>query len=361
MNKREKILTIGVILFVTVFIGRTVLNFFFLGPLKEKDAQIQAAQKEVDRSKAKRDTRNRLIRVWRNYDQKILDRDPNIAFLTLNARITNIINSSGLKEGVSVKPVPITIKRGTGVDLYWPIAVNLSARGTLDQIVKFMEMVYQEPYNLKITGLTIRPEGKDRILTISNCRIESIVPAEPELPNVTKSEHPEITSTQPAIKLLPDSQYAMITKGNIFMPGKPAGVIPPPSPPVAVKPQPPVAGPPQAPGVPGQGTAQSMPATPGRPGDVVGTFVVGSVSGAYVRNQTSVQWYKVGERLTNNMELAFVHPLGIVFLDPSGQVKYTEIGRNIDQAHPLSSQAIPELYDAYKSAKSSTKSADDKN
>jgi hypothetical protein len=90
----------------------------------------------------------------------------------------------------------------------------------------------------------------------------------------------------------------------------------------------------------------------GRPGDVVGTFIIAGQHGAYVRNQTEVQWYKVGERLANSMELKFVHPLGIVFLDSSGQAKYAEIGQNINQARVLSRQAIPELFQAYETAKS---------
>lgn len=346
MNKREKILAILVGIFVVLFIGRSIVKSFFLDPLNEKDRQIESIQKDNQKKKARIDTRNRLIRAWRNYDQRSLDREPTKAFLTLNARITNIINSSGLKEGVSVKPVPINMKKGNGVDWYWPIAVNLSARGTLDQIVRFMEMVYQEPYNIKITGLTIRPEGKNGILAISNCRIESIVPAKPVSLSITEKPLQEITATQPAIKLLPDSQYAMISRGNIFVPAPP----PPPPPPVVVTPQP-TTGP--QPAV----TAPVVSSGPGRPGDVVGTFAVGTQHGVYVRNQTEVQWYKVGERLTNNMELTFVHPLGIVFLDPSGQAKYAEIGQNINQAQMLSLQAIPELYQAYQASKS----ADEKN
>jgi hypothetical protein len=311
MNKREKILAILVGIFIVLFIGRSVVKSFFLDPLREKDGQIESVQKEIQKKQARIDARNRLVRTWRNYDQRSLDRDPTKAFLTLNARITNIIDSSGLKEGVSVKPVPINMKKGSGVDWYWPIAVNLSARGSLDQIVKFMEMVYQEPYNIKITGLTVRPEGKDGSLTISNCRIESIVPAKPVSLSITEKPLQEITATQPAIKLLPDSQYAMISRGNIFAPAPPP---PPPPPPVAVNPRPATGTQPQV--------TVPVSSGPGRPGDVVGTFIVGSQHGAYVRNQSEVQWYKVGERLTNNMELIFVHPLGIIFLDPSGQAKY---------------------------------------
>lgn len=340
MNKRERILLILVVGFVVAFIGRSVLKSFFLDPLQEKDRQIASAQKRNQTKRAELDTRNRLIRTWRNYDRRVLDHDPTKAFLTLNARITNIINSSGLREGVSVKPVPITMKKGNGVDWYWPIAVNLSARGSMEQVVKFMEMVYQEPYNLKITGLTIRPEGKSRNLTISNCRIESIVPAKPAIARITESELQEITATQPAIKLPPNSEYAVITKTNIFMPAQPA---PPPPPPVSTRqattPQPPAVTP-------------SVPMGAGRPGDVVGTFIIAGQHGAYVRNQTEVQWYKVGERLANSMELKFVHPLGIVFLDSSGQAKYAEIGQNINQARVLSRQAIPELFQAYETAKS---------
>jgi hypothetical protein len=91
---------------------------------------------------------------------------------------------------------------------------------------------------------------------------------------------------------------------------------------------------------------------PGVPGDVVGTFIVGKACGAYIRNQTEIRWYKVGDQLINQMQLRFVHPLGIVMEKGPNTYYYTEIGQNINQAKPLTEKAIPELFDAYQAAQS---------
>jgi hypothetical protein len=87
----------------------------------------------------------------------------------------------------------------------------------------------------------------------------------------------------------------------------------------------------------------------GRPGDVVGTLIIGKERAAYIRNQGGVELYKVENKLNNGMSLVYVHPLGIVLRDPLGRTVYVEIGQNIDQTAPLTQEAIPELYEAWKS------------
>ena len=341
MNKREKTMAIVVVGALVLLLGNSVVKKVFISPLAEVDRKIKSEKDKIKKNEAQLKQKNRMIQYWKSIDKRSLDADPGDAFLTLSARVTTLITKSGLKD-VSVKPISISVKKSKGIELYYPIAVNLSAKGTLDQIIKFFAMVDHEPYILKLTGYTLRTESED-LLSISNCRIESIVLAEPKLEKYTPpSDRLEITATQPGVISTLDPKYAMIVSTDIFSPKK---IPPPPPPKPVVKPTPtprPVNPPPPA---------RPVAKGPGKPGDVVGVFRIGEASGAYIRDQQEVTWYQPGEELENKMKLKFVHPLGIVFVDSSGKEFYVEIGDNINQPIPLSEAAIPELYEAFNSVK----------
>jgi hypothetical protein len=344
MNKREKILITVISSVLVLVLGRSVVKTVFMKPLEDKNEEIKSQQERIDKINRQLQTKLRMTQYWRSIEKQSLDEKQEAAFLTLGARMTTLIGTAGLQD-VSVKPIPISVVKDNGTDAYYPIAVNLSARGSLAQIVKFLEAIKNEPYIVKVTGFTLKPEGRNDLLSISNCRIESLVPAKPVLESVAGNEKRlEITATQPAVKLPINSEYARIVNDNMFLPKK-AEVKPPVIPPAQT----------QNGKKPSTTTAPPVETVisrgPGKPGDLVGTFTVGKVGGAYIRNQTEVGWYKVGDRLTNKMQLEFVHSLGIVMQDSAEKVYYTEIGQNIDQAKPLTEKMIPELYEAYQVAK----------
>jgi Tfp pilus assembly protein PilO len=341
MNKREKTLVMVVSGVLLLVLGRSVVKTVFMKPLEDKNSEIRSQQEKIDKIKHQLQTKSRMIQYWRSIEKQSLDDKPETAFLSLGARMTTLIGTAGLQD-VSVKPIPISVVKDNGTDAYYPIAVNLSARGSLAQIVKFLEAIKSEPYIVKVTGFTLKPEGRNDLLSISNCRIESIVPAKPILEVAGKEKRMEITATQPAVKIPINSEYSRIVSDNMFIPKKKVEVTQAPVPqPVKNVGNLPVTSPKET--VISQG--------PGKPGDLVGTFIVGKIGGAYIRNPKEVGWYKVGDRLTNQMELKFVHSLGIVMQDSNHKDHYTEIGHNIDQAKPLSERAIPELYEAYQAAK----------
>jgi len=330
-------LAIVVAAFLVLVIGQYLVRTFFLDPIRQADENIRAALVAKEKVERKLEAKNRLVRQWRSIGNRTLGNDPNKAFLILSARITTLINTAGLKD-VSVKPVPLSLKKIGGIELYTPVAITLSAKGTIKQLVHFLEMVQQEPYVVKITGFTLHPEPKSDMLTISNCWNESIVLAEPQMKIApTEKSPPIITATQPAPKTTQDIQYALISDKNIFKPYAP----PVERPLVTRQPER------QPSFTPPTSISQPQAGGPGRPGDIVATIVVGKESGAYIRNHSGAQWYKIGDRLQNTMQLEFVHPLGIVLRDATGKNVFVEIGKNIDQAAPLTEQAIPELYQAF--------------
>ncbi len=338
MNQREKILSIIVGAVIVVVAGNFLFKTIFLGPLNEVNEKIILKEKEIEKKKRLLDSKNRLIREWRSVGRQALSDDPEKANLILRERITSLITAAGLRD-VSNTPVSISPTKAGGVNLYTPVAVFLTGKGTLAQFVNFLEMLYREPYIVKVKGFTLHPEEKGELMSFSNFRIETIVPAKAVLPkDILLTTRPVVTATQPALKTGLISQYAMIPDRNIF---KFHETLPPTTPGRLTT---------QIPGRNDNSMTITGPVDPnGRPGDVVGTVAIGKIMGAYIRNQTGVVLYKVEDKLNNGMNLAYVHPLGIVLRDPLGRTVYVEIGGNIDQTAPLNPKAIPELYEAWKS------------
>jgi len=341
MNKREKILASVVGAIIVVFLGQVAVRSIFLGRLKEKNDLIAAMDEDIAKKKRVLEARNRLVRSWRSVSQKALSDDPDIANRLLLERVTTLTTEAQLAD-VSRQPVQIMPEKQGQTTLYYKVAVNLTGKGTLAQIVKFLEMFYQEPYIVKITGFSLKPEGSGQMMMFSNCRIETIVPAKPELDGIPPvTSRPTITGSNPPVKSQANSRYTMIVDRNIFN-------VKAPEPPRAI-----VKDVPPPPRDTGFEAAQVVgPVDPnGRPGDIVGTTVLGSQAGVYVRNPGGVKWYKVSDQLENQMTVTFVHPLGIILKDPLGRTLYVEIGRNIDQAAPLTREVLPELFEAYENHK----------
>jgi hypothetical protein len=339
MNQREKILSIVVGAVVVFLAGNYLFLPIFLGPLNKVNENIENIRKDIEKKKRQLDPKSRFIREWRSVGRRVLSNDPEKAVLPLSERVTSLITAAGLRD-VSKTFVPLSPTKPGGVMVYTPVAINLSGKGTLAQFVNFLEMFYQEPYVVKIKGFTLHPEDNGQLMSFSNFRVETIVPAKAVLAKeIQVTSAPVITATQPALNTGQISQYAMIPDRNIFSPHR---IAPPVSPPIT-RPN------------PVQGRNENPPAitgpvdTNGRPGDVVGTLVVGKERAAYIRNQGGAELYKVENKLNNGMTLEYVHPLGIVLRDPLGRTVYVEIGRNIDQTAPLTLEAIPELYEAWKS------------
>jgi hypothetical protein len=339
MNQREKILSIIVGAVVVILGGNYIVLPIFLGSLNAVNENIKNIRADIEKKNRQLSPKNQYIRDWRSVGKRVLSNDPEKANRILSERVTSLITAAGLQD-VSKTFVPLSPTKPGGVMVYTPVAINLSGKGTLAQFVNFLEMFYQEPYIVKIKGFTLRPEDRGELMSFSNFRIETIVPAKAVLDKkIPVTSPPVITATQPALKPGQKSQYAMILDRNIF---RPHVIAPPPPPPVT-------------PSIPVQRRTESPPiiSSPGdpngRPGDVVGTLIIGKERAAYIRNQGGVELYKVENKLNNGMSLVYVHPLGIVLQDPQGKTVYVEIGRNIDHPAPLTQEAIPELYEAWKS------------
>lgn len=330
MNKREKILAVAVGLVVIVLGGKFLFTKVFLAPLDDVERDIAAVQKKIDETKRKLQAKNRLIREWKSLCDRSLGHDPEKADLLLNERVTELIAASGLDKVTRTPASPVS-RKGSGISF---VAVNLTGRGSLAQIVSFLELLYREPYAVKVTALSLSPEDRGDRIKIANCRIEAIVPTRPALGSMPSS------TSRPAIPTVrrgsPDPQYAMIATRNLFKPFTPP---PPPVVQASRTPDPPR---------PTGHTPPVLPRDPnGRPGDVIGTVAIGAQAGAYIRNRTEPKLYNLKDTLENQMTLEFVHPLGIVLKDAQGKIVYVEVGGNIDHPEQLTPESLPELYQAF--------------
>ncbi len=329
MKAREKTLAYLAVGIVLAFLVRAILMSIFFAPLNEIDSKIEKTKQKIALKNKKMQPGKKLIAEWNRINRTTLADDPQQVRRILLGRINALTSLSGL-QNVTKNPIPIAPKKAGGIIRYYPVAINITGKGTLAQIVKFLEMFYREPYIVKITGITLRSDAKGNMVSFSNCRIETIVLPKPEMKiRKQKIVRKKITTTEPAPSVVSDTKYSVITARNIFSPA-----ILPSAPSVNQSPSRKLA-------------AQRVAPQETKPGDLVATVVIGNEMGAYIRNQNETQWYKKGDVLPGNLRLEFVHPLGIVLKDSSNRVVYIEIGKNIDDPGALTKGSCPELYEAY--------------
>ncbi len=339
MKNREKILAVLAATIIVLGLGRVVLHTIFFAPLKSVEQDIANVRKQIENKNRQMRVRDELIRQWSSISQNTLGNVPEQVQRILLSRINTLITLAGL-DNVTKNPVPIVPERTGGVVKYYPVAININGRGTLSQITKFLEMLYNEPYTVKITGITLRPNIKKKIIAFSNCRIETIVLPKPAISDITVTgREKKITATQPVPKIPDKSPYAIISQKNIFMPA-------------AVRLASDVS---QNSGQESNNVGRKFSQTTitgeyaarGKPGDLVGILVKGTQSGIYLRNRISVDWYNLNDSLPGDLKLVFVHPLGIVVRDEMSRIFFVEIGKNIYQPVELTAKSCPELYEAY--------------
>ncbi len=339
MKNRERILAISAAVIVVIGLGKLVLDSIIFAPLKNIEQDIVSIRGQIEKKNRQMQLRSQFVRDWEGISSQTLGDDPEQVQRVLLSRLNTLITVAGL-QNVTKNPVPITPNRAGGVIRYYPVAINITGRGNLEQITKFLEMLYNEPYTVKITGLTLRPNIKSRLIAFSNCRIETIVLPKPMLPDIKIDTTPsKITATQPAPKLPDKSAYTLISEKNIFMPAEQELASNLPNKPM---------------GIPARNDVnqvtieQSSVGSAGKPGDLVGVLIQGGKGGVYIRNQISIKWYNLYDSLPGDLKLIFIHPLGIVVRDDLGRVMFVEIGKNIYHPVELTAESCPELYQAYK-------------
>jgi len=335
MNKREKILLIAVVCAVGLLLGKAMIGNIILGPINKTNEDIKSVKIKIKDKDKKLKRKASAIQQWQQLQQQCIAEDPQAAQRVFIKRIHSIIEASDLTVD-SIQPVEIAKRKTAG---HYLIAVRVSGSGMLQQITRFFELYYAEPYPTKVTGMMLKPYGKrGERLQLSNCRLESIVLADVEgsrgRPTAISADRQAQLDAEPELAGISNA-YAQIHQKDIFHRTKPK---PKSEPKVELKPEPAREPKPKP-------KPKPIASKPGD-GDIVVTVAYGQKKGAYVRNSGAADLYKIGEQIRGKT-LVFVHPLGVVFRQDDGTYVYTEIGKNVKAAQAFDQQAPMELYRAW--------------
>jgi hypothetical protein len=324
MNQRERVLTIvaaAVIGFVAIYL---MYSRIWYGPLKKISQQIDQRQAEVDRMNASLAQKGDLLDRWQAVYRKTIADDPKQAQDELQSRINRLVKAAGL-EGSQLRPEAMKEEKSSP---YVEAAFVLDkAEGSLAQIVNFLDMLYQEPYLVKVTRIyPLRPTNRqeDRF-SLTNCRIAAIVLKK----NLAIGTPVVNRLALGEVSLAPSDRYVRIAQVDIFHPPVPERPV--------------LSRPPSTGGTPADQLPKPVKLNPGD-GDLLGT----TAQGIYLRNSGGATWYNLGEKV-RECKLVFVHPLGIILQDADGNYLYVEIGDNVGRAELLAKAEIrlKELYDAW--------------
>lgn len=333
MNKRERILGIAVASIVGVLIVYSVIDQMFIAPVSEANAEIVAAQAKTRDYQKKLADLPALTKVWQTTYRSMLNSDVDTVTGKLTSRLIVLAAQAGLQDR-KISPAQPTDLKGR----YTLVAVTVAGKGTLAQIINFLDMVDSESYCVRSTGFQLRGDSRDQTLSFGSCRIETLVLGTAAMPKVNPKEGVTTPDSLPAARLT-NAYSELLTKDFLH----------------EVKAAPIAVAPPSASGEPTPVTEAAPAAdTGGREGDILGVVCVGKEGGMYVRNFGQAKWYKRGESVGGGT-LVFVHPLGVVVKLSDGQVRYAETGENIDQLRAMDAstpvgERIDRLYREFCSA-----------
>jgi len=324
INQRERIVRITAIAVVGFVMVYLMYSRIWYGPLKDINQQIDEGRTKVDRMNASLAQKEDLLDRWQGIYRTTIADDPKQAQDELRPRISRLIKAAGL-EGSLLRAE--TLKEEKSSPYVEAAFVLDKAEGSLAQIVNFLDMLYQEPYLLKVAQIfPLRPTDRqgDRF-SLTNCRIAALVLKQNLAITTPAVDRPVLGE----VSLVPSGRYARIAQVDIFHP---------PVPEKAVRPVLPSTGTPAA-----EPPSTAVKLNPGD-GDLLGT----TAQGIYLRNSGAATWYNLGEKV-REYKLVFVHPLGIILQDTTGEYLYVEIGQNISRAEALAQaeSRLKELYDAW--------------
>lgn len=330
MKRRERILggVVGGVAALVVCV--LVVNTTHFQPLKDVDAKIAQLKEKIEKKKDRLKREAALMRRWRSIQERTIADNYEEAKRKLVSRVNKLLTVANM-PGATVAP------KGTAASNrrkeHLSVALTLTTDDTLARIVSFLEMLYQEPYKVRMKSIMLDPRDKGDAMKMGNCRIEALVLGEPELSRANKdidrsAWSPESEPSKAA------GAYDSICLKNVFRPGL-----------KAVEDHAEVTKSPST--VEDAGSTHEVYSSgPGRPGDLVGVAVMGAEGGIYLRNQVGTDWYKIGQRIEGRT-LVFVHPLGMVLRESPDRDVFVELGHNIDQLRVLTAEHCPELYEKW--------------
>lgn len=161
MTARERVLSAGVLLTVTLAGGAFLLYQFLLVPLRERDATIESVRDDLDKKQQRvrevMAARPKLDR-WRSLS---LPADTDLALREYEKELSELLRSSGFAVGsFSVVPKPVDAKTAPAIPGKGPVYTRLTftvmAHGSLANLVHALEGFYRTGLLHQIKNLSIQ-------------------------------------------------------------------------------------------------------------------------------------------------------------------------------------------------------------
>lgn len=202
----------------------------YLAPRRELLAEIANVQKEINARREVISGEVALRRQLRDVSQRTLGGTAEEAISAFRARLNTIGHGVGLSDlRVSTSPVraldsPASAahSRESGWKAmarqpdFLEISAEFSGQGTLEQVVRAIEILEAEPYVKRLNRVTLRPRREGEVVDLSTS-LTTII-----LPDTAAQALPDPSVAQPTL-------FAALAQKNIFR------APPPPAPPPAVR------------------------------------------------------------------------------------------------------------------------------
>ncbi len=226
MNSREKLLLVVVLGVGGLFLLRMVSRGY-QGKLAALDNEIGAKQKVLDKAEKAKSDAVIAQAAWRRTGGQTLSMDENEAKNLLRREMFALATQAGLQEAT----VDLgQVKRWLRGDVR-RLPGTVKARGTLPQIVGFLFQLHRQPYEVRVTQLTIDKEvrtvrqGQARVIAEDTdvldltVRLETLLlPVTKLVPRVTpvKLEGKERGAEKERTALASAAQYQAVIRPEVF-------------------------------------------------------------------------------------------------------------------------------------------------
>ncbi len=317
MSRRRAIVT-GIAVIGVALLAWRFATTAYLAPRRELLAQIENVRKEISARQKVLNTEVALRRQLRDAAQRTLGGTAEEAISAFRARLNTIGHGVGLSDlRVSTSavravdsPASAAYSRETGWKAlarqpdFHEIGAEFSGQGSLEQVIRALEIIEAEPYIQRLTRVTLRPRRDGAVVDLS-ASLTTII-----LPETDAQALAEPAVSQP-------TWFAALAQKNIFRappPPAPPEVRPAPRPDVADRPPPP---------------------TPWAEWTVTGIAWIDGQPELWVRNTKSGESRQLrsGDRLLEAQVEAINHTEAIVSID--GAKFSVEIGQTLGERRAI--------------------------
>jgi hypothetical protein len=346
MNPREKKLLIIVGVLV-VLGGGYKIKQAYTAKLQTLDKQITRQESRLEEVQAEKRKANEAVVTWMKFGRETLSTDVNQARIELRDELNEISKRAGLRN------IDASVSEHSSLAGGKLLKGEVTAQGSLDQVLRFLFDVHRQPYMVRCTDLDLDPvqpergrrnrPGPRRGPVLLEMDVDLETPVLPDTKRVKKKRLKTADLEQQRnqreyhderLMLASAADYGQSITEELFKPYSPP---PPPPPKPDPKPKPtdpkpqPRPEPPPPPPADRMMTLGRMLSWPG------GRQAVLEQSG---RPDKRVE---IGEEMYGGT-LIYIHPKGAVTLQEDGKRLFHPLGEKLMNNQPLTKETCPEIY-----------------